>query len=237
MKKKIMELVDMYADFRKDEHRAAIEAALPDVPTVLEGWKLVPIEPTIEMRDAGIKGGEEAYIQHIDNAIAGGPTPQYGTSAEAIYAAMLSAAPEPAQAEQPCNEPVPHKLPNTPGMADMTDQCFVDGWNACCDAFFGGKPAIEPVVITITEKLEQARQQMESQKDEWLAWEAKRKDIENDAARWREWRKGKSLTVDIPTPAEEKPNRKTTVIFGPHPEPGYGKALDASVDAAIKESK
>jgi hypothetical protein len=59
--------------------------------------------------------------------------------------------------------------------------------------------------------------------------------LRKDAERWREWRKGKPLTVEIPTPTEEKPNRRTTVIFGPNHEPNYGETLDAAIDAAMGE--
>jgi hypothetical protein len=73
-KQEIMELVDEYwslafaegkegrdhdtPDGAAQRCRAAIEAALPDVPTVPEGWKLVPVEPTEEMVAAGV-----AYFQ------------------------------------------------------------------------------------------------------------------------------------------------------------------------------
>jgi predicted RNase H-like nuclease (RuvC/YqgF family) len=59
--------------------------------------------------------------------------------------------------------------------------------------------------------------------------------LRKDADRWREWRKGKPLTVEIPTPTDEKPNRKTTLIFGPNQEPNYGEALDAAIDASMGE--
>lgn len=52
----------------------------------------------------------------------------------------LKLPPQPAQ---------PHKVPIPPGQADMTDICFAEGWNACCDAFFGGKPPPDPLIITI----------------------------------------------------------------------------------------
>lgn len=67
-------------------------------------------------------------------------------------------------------------------------------------------------------KLQQARaefdalqKQMESQKDEWLSWQAKREGLEADAARYR-WLKDN------------------------HPElSGVGDFLDAAIDAEIRE--
>jgi len=44
---------------------------------------------------------------------------------------------------------VPYKLPIPPGMAEPTDVTFVEGWNQCCETFFGGLPAQAPIVITI----------------------------------------------------------------------------------------
>lgn len=72
--------------------------------------------------------------------------PNGGTGAEvAIYTA-----PQPAKQ--------PHKLPYPPPQAEIMDVCYVEGWNACCDAFFGGKPPADPVVITIETKPEEAPQ-------------------------------------------------------------------------------
>lgn len=47
----------------------------------------------------------------------------------------------------------PHKMPTPPGQASITDTCFAEGWNACCDAFFGGLPAPEPLIVTITQEV------------------------------------------------------------------------------------
>lgn len=49
-----------------------------------------------------------------------------------------------------------------------------------------------------------------------------------DAARWREFRTGKPLTVKC---------KKATVMFGPNPEADYPEALDAAIDAAIHATK
>lgn len=46
-------------------------------------------------------------------------------------------------------QPVPHKVPIPPPGADVLDVMLAEGWNQCCDEFFGGKPAIDPLVITI----------------------------------------------------------------------------------------
>lgn len=40
----------------------------------------------------------------------------------------------------------------------------------------------------LVKALEEARKQMEAQKDEWLSWEAKRRDLEKDAERYRRLR-------------------------------------------------
>lgn len=44
-----------------------------------------------------------------------------------------------------------YKQPVPPPGADILDVVMVEGWNQCCDAFFGGHPPQEPVVITITD--------------------------------------------------------------------------------------
>ena len=51
-------------------------------PSVPDGWKLVPIEPTQEMLDAG----EDTFV----SSLSGTPT----SSPIAVYRAMLAAAPE-----------------------------------------------------------------------------------------------------------------------------------------------
>lgn len=55
-----------------------------------------------------------------------------------------------------------------------------------------------------------------------------------DAARWREFRRGKPLQVIVPTPTDDKPHKKVTVQFGPNLEESYPAALDAAVDAALR---
>ena len=47
---------------------------------------------------------------------------------------------------------LPRKLEIPPPPAEMHDVVYAEGWNQCCDTFFGGLPAQEPVVITLTEK-------------------------------------------------------------------------------------
>lgn len=42
------------------------------------------------------------------------------------------------------------KIPTPPPLADITDICYAEGWNQCCDTHFGGLPAQELQVLTIT---------------------------------------------------------------------------------------
>lgn len=58
--------------------------------------------------------------------------------------------------------------------------------------------------------------------------------LRKDAERWRHWREGRGLQVVVPTPTDEKPDKVTTIIYGPCREPGYGEALDAAIDAAMQ---
>jgi len=53
------------------------------------------------------------------------------------------------------------KMPIPPGLADPLDVMYAEGWNAACDAFFGGKPAPEPVVITVEHEVAQQAQPTE----------------------------------------------------------------------------
>lgn len=46
-------------------------------------------------------------------------------------------------------EQKPSKMPIPPAGADALDVAHAEGWNAACDAFFGGKPAPEPLVVTV----------------------------------------------------------------------------------------
>lgn len=52
----------------------------------------------------------------------------------------------------PAPQVVPRKIPTPPAQAEMMDVVYAEGWNQCCDTFFGGLPPQEPVVITITER-------------------------------------------------------------------------------------
>jgi hypothetical protein len=63
----------------------------------------------------------------------------------------------------------PRKIPIPPPGADPFDIVHAEGWNACCDAFFGGVAPLDPVVITITEA--PAQQPLS---DEWIAAFTKR---------------------------------------------------------------
>jgi hypothetical protein len=67
----------------RDELRARLtelEYTRP-VPAIPAGWKLVPVEPTPEMLEAGLSAQNEAWNVHYTH----------------IYAAMLAAAPEAAR--------------------------------------------------------------------------------------------------------------------------------------------
>lgn len=44
----------------------------------------------------------------------------------------------------------PSMLPIPPAPADPLDVVYAEGWNAACQAYFDGKPAPEPVVMTVT---------------------------------------------------------------------------------------
>lgn len=92
-------------------------------------------------------------------------------------------------------------------------------------------------IALLEQQLAEAKRQMESQKDEWLAWDAKRSGLELDAARYRQLAKGEPLTVVVPTPTEEKPSRKVTIIYGPNSEPCYAEALGKAIDAAITRTQ
>lgn len=88
----------MFAEYWASDMQAYALAALEqqrqiEAQGVPDGWQLVPKEPTPEMKTAGLDAGEEAYNQHIANALCDGPTPEYETSMEAIYSAMLASAP------------------------------------------------------------------------------------------------------------------------------------------------
>ena len=113
---------------------AAIEAQ--GVP---KGWQLVPVEPTQHMLDASA----------LDDQMNTG-------SIRAAWKDMVNAAP-------PAPQVVPRKIPTPPAQAEMLDVVYAEGWNQCCDTFFGGLPPQEPVVITITERDEAPAPQAERQ--------------------------------------------------------------------------
>lgn len=48
----------------------------------------------------------------------------------------------------------PTKMPTPPAQAEPLDVAYAEGWNAACDAFFGGKPAPEALVITVESKFD-----------------------------------------------------------------------------------
>lgn len=66
--------------------------------------------------------------------------------------------------------------------------------------------------------------QMESQKDEWLSWQAKREALEEDAARYR-WLRDRLAIEDI--------DRLVSEFFGT-PDEAESVKTDAAIDAAMK---
>ncbi len=72
----------------RDDMRAALQAAAKGW-AVPEGWKLVPVEPTHEMRLAADKVDYEHFISKMP----GHASPQ-AASVDAVYRAMLNAAPD-----------------------------------------------------------------------------------------------------------------------------------------------
>lgn len=72
--------------------------------------------------------------------------------------AEYSAALDALASAPPAPQVVPRKIPTPPAQADMLDVAYAEGWNQCCDTFFGGLPPQEPVVITITESAPPAPQ-------------------------------------------------------------------------------
>lgn len=52
-------------------------------------------------------------------------------------------------------------------------------------------------IAELERQLEEARKQMEVQKEEWLAWEAKRKALEKDAERWAHACKGSNKQINV----------------------------------------
>lgn len=66
---------------------ATIAAAIPP------GYCVVPVEPSEMMVTSGIEAGLTQYESAVQAALSDGPEPQYKTSAEAIYRAMIAARP------------------------------------------------------------------------------------------------------------------------------------------------
>lgn len=58
-----------------------------------------------------------------------------------LNAQAVPAAPQPA--------PTPRKMEIPPSPADVLDVVFAEGWNQCCDAYFGGLPPQAPLVVTV----------------------------------------------------------------------------------------
>ena len=51
----------------------------------------------------------------------------------------------------PPAQPAPRKMDIPPAPIDALSVAYAEGWNAACDAFFGGLPPLEPLVVTVTQ--------------------------------------------------------------------------------------
>ena len=88
--------------------RAALEQPQVNSPEIPEGWKLVPVEPTDEMREAGKDAHYEAETRTSDaDAWSLTGFAHRVVRASYIYRAMLAAAPQPPVVEQPQGEQEP----------------------------------------------------------------------------------------------------------------------------------
>lgn len=80
--------VRLYSERDKAHMRHALEAALPlTASEPLPGWRLVPIEPTEEMRNAAVYAELDIYWNYESAGRPGGP--------EDAWRAMIEAAPSP----------------------------------------------------------------------------------------------------------------------------------------------
>lgn len=68
---------------------------------------------------------------------------------KAIEAAITKLMNDHAKAAARLNAPAPRKMEIPPSPADALDVVFAEGWNQCCDAYFGGLPPQEPLVVTV----------------------------------------------------------------------------------------
>lgn len=66
---------------------------------------------------------------------------QAGEAVCAGYRAMIAAAPAPV---------VPRKMDIPPPGVDALDVVYAEGWNAACDAFFGGLPPQPALVVEVS---------------------------------------------------------------------------------------
>lgn len=111
------------------------EAVRLNAQAVPDGMVLVPVDTLKRWRDAF---AEELSAWDIDP-----PLHHVQTSHDEIEA-MLSAAPA-----APPPVPTPRKIEIPPPGADALDVAFAEGWNQCCDAYFGGLPPQAPLVVTV----------------------------------------------------------------------------------------
>lgn len=89
--------------------------------------------PTAATLYEAIKHGDDAHRTWLKEAL------------EACFAGL------PVPPPYPSTQPAPRKIQIPPPMAPAEDVIYAKGWNAACDAFFGGLPPQEPVIITVTE--------------------------------------------------------------------------------------
>ena len=74
----------------------------------------------------------------------------------------------------------------------------IDGrWFALVPAEGDGHIGHVARIAELERELEEARKQMDAQKAEWLAWEAKRKALEKDAERWAHACKGSNKQINV----------------------------------------
>ena len=82
----------------------------------------------------------------------------------------------------------------------------------------------------------QFRRQREALYDAKFALSAAIAKIAEDAKRYQWFRKGEALTISVPTPSEDKPLKKVTIIYGTNTEPLYGESLDKAIDTRLEEN-
>lgn len=214
-------------------HRAALSSTPATVPQdvgVPEGWKLVPVKATTAMINAGQCGC-------MDNDVT-----------VCVWDSMLAATPNPPTATVQLIDMVlfcpscgrQHIDASEPNDAEL-DSGLQNGWgnpphrsHLCHSCGCIWRPADVPTNGVAAIKTQ-------GQRDTWVGKtpfaapatvQADPTPDREDAERWREWLKGKTLTVIVPTPTDKNPASKTTVIYGPNPYAGFAAAMNTAIDAA-----